>query len=163
MPRRCTICDHEQREAIDQELVRGASLRDIAGRYRVSKSALERHKANHLPATLAKAKQAQEVARADSLINEMRELQQITMRILDEAGKSGDHLVALRAVGEARRNLELLGKLLGELDTRPQFNILLSPQWITIRAVLLNALQPFPEARQAVAKALLEVDGARSD
>jgi hypothetical protein len=52
MPRRCTICDHTARETIDQELVAGQALRDIAGQYHLSKSALARHKDHHPPPAL---------------------------------------------------------------------------------------------------------------
>jgi hypothetical protein len=52
MPRRCTICDHPTRDAIDQALIAGQALRDIAGHYRLSKSALARHKESHAPPAL---------------------------------------------------------------------------------------------------------------
>jgi hypothetical protein len=52
MPRRCTICAHPTRDAIDQALVAGQSLRDIAGHYHLSKSALARHKDSHAPPAL---------------------------------------------------------------------------------------------------------------
>jgi hypothetical protein len=54
MPRRCTICDHPTREAIDQVLVARQALRDIAGHFSLSKSALARHKESHTPAALIK-------------------------------------------------------------------------------------------------------------
>jgi len=41
--RTCTICGHRLRESIEAALVRGTSLRDIAGRFGTSKSAIERH------------------------------------------------------------------------------------------------------------------------
>jgi len=164
MPRTCTVCSHPQRDAIDKALASGESFRGLSAKYRVSEDALGRHKEHHLPATLAQATQAQEVARADNLIDEMRNLQQITMGILSRAGMAGDHRVALQAVGEARRNLELLGKLLCLLDERPQINVLLSPEWIQVRTKVLYALSPYPEAREAVSKTLLlEVDSGRSE
>jgi len=52
MPRRCTICDHPQHEAIEQALIAGQALRDIAGHYHLSKSALARHKERHAPPAL---------------------------------------------------------------------------------------------------------------
>jgi hypothetical protein len=52
MPRLCTICHHPQHEAVDQALVAGQSLRDIAGQYHLSKSALARHKDHHAPSAL---------------------------------------------------------------------------------------------------------------
>ena len=54
MPRRCTICDHPNREAIDQGLIAGQALRDIAGHFSLSKSALARHKESHAPPVLTK-------------------------------------------------------------------------------------------------------------
>ena len=55
MPRRCSICSHEQLMEIDQALVGGAALSEMAAKYRVSEDALSRHKANHLPDALVKA------------------------------------------------------------------------------------------------------------
>jgi hypothetical protein len=160
MPRRCTVCGHGEREHIDSALVAGASLRDIAGRHDVSKSALERHKADHLPSHLAEAKEAQEVARADNLLSELRSLQAHTLSILETAEVSGENRTALAAIGEARRNLELLGKLAGELNERPELNVLVSAEWVTIRTVLLEVLSPYPQASTALAKRLMELEGS---
>jgi hypothetical protein len=43
MPRTCTICNRPDRDAIEHAVVTGGSMRDIAGRYGVSKSSLYRH------------------------------------------------------------------------------------------------------------------------
>jgi hypothetical protein len=53
MPRMCSVCTHPARIAIDDRLEAGQSLRDVAGQYLLSKSALDRHKAGHLPTRLA--------------------------------------------------------------------------------------------------------------
>jgi hypothetical protein len=160
MPRRCTVCGHVEREHIDSALVAGTSLRDIAGQHGVSKSALERHKADHLPADLAKAREAQEAARADDLLSQVRSLQARTLAILEAAEVSGENRTALAAIGEARRNLELLGRLAGELDERPVVNVLISAEWVAIRTVLLEALSPYPQASTAVARRLMELEEA---
>ncbi len=56
MPRRCSICDHPQRQEIDRELVSGSfSFRTVSDRNGVSKTALLRHKASHLPGSLTRA------------------------------------------------------------------------------------------------------------
>jgi len=158
VPRRCTICDHEGRAIIDAALISGAPLRDIAGRHGVSKSALERHKAGHLPAHLAKAREAGEVARADDLLSQMRYLQDRTLAILSASEDAGELRTALTAIREARGNLELLAKLVGELDDVPKVNILVSAEWATIRAAMMEALVPYPEARSAAANALLGLE-----
>ena len=58
----CSICKSEAKEAVDQALVAGTSLRDIAGQYGLSKSALDRHHKNDIPATLVKAAEDRELA-----------------------------------------------------------------------------------------------------
>ena len=40
MPRSCTICVHEEREAIDRELIRGRPIRRIAAQCAVTEQAL---------------------------------------------------------------------------------------------------------------------------
>ena len=70
----CKICRSEKRKQIDKALVDGASLRTIADRFRVSKTGLIRHQANHIPAILAAAKEATEAANADTLLARIQKL-----------------------------------------------------------------------------------------
>jgi hypothetical protein len=69
MPRRCTVCDHPQRYSIDETLVTGAPYRSVAKRFDLSESSVYRHKTEHLPAHLLKARQVEEVAQADDLLD----------------------------------------------------------------------------------------------
>lgn len=152
MPRRCSICSHAQRGAIDEALATSPdSIRDIAGRFGLSKTAVARHKAEHLPAHLTKAAEAQEVASASSLLEQMQALQARTLAIL---GAAGDPKTALAAVAQARGNLALLAELTGKLQHAPTINVLVSAEWVTVRSALLEALLPFPEARTAVSARL---------
>ena len=161
MPRRCTVCAHPAAEDINKALVAGEPYRSVANRYEsLSQAAVQRHQENHIPAALAKAKAAGEVANADDLLESVRGLQERVLAILGKAEKAGELRTALAAIREARGNLELLAKLLGELDDRPQVNVLVSPQWIEIRAVLLETLTAYPEARSAVAGRLLELEAS---
>jgi hypothetical protein len=120
MPRRCTVCDHPQRHGIDKALVTGAPYRSVAKRFGLSDSAVYPHKTEHLPTHLLKAREAEEVAQADDLLEQVRNLQTHALDILDRAEKAGDLRTALAAISQARGNLELLGKLAGELDERPE-------------------------------------------
>ena len=160
MARTCTVCAHADRATIDRALVQGTALRDIAERSGTSATALHRHKAEHLPVLLTKAQDAEEIADADRLLAELRALQTRTLAILGKAERSDRLGVALMAIGEARRNLELLAKLLGQLDERPQLNVLVMPEWLAVRTALLGALAPYPEARTAVAARLLALEAA---
>ncbi len=116
MARRCSICQHADREAIDSSLVRGEPLRSIAGRHGLSATALHRHKVAHLPKALAKAQEAQEIVQADSLLEEVGALLARTDAIYAESVANGDMRLALSAIREKRGCLELLGKVTGELD-----------------------------------------------
>lgn len=155
MPRSCTVCTHPDKAEIDEVLVAGVSSAEIAGRYRtVGERAIRRHQTNHVPETLAKAHEAEEVAQADTLLEQVRELQERALDILDQAEEAGELRTALGAIREARGNLELLAKLLGELSDQPQVNILVSPEWLELRAVIVTALEPYGEARNAVLRAI---------
>ena len=154
MPRTCTICSHPDRKAIDAGLVGREAYRHIAGRFGTSTGALQRHKSEHLPASLVRAREAEEVTQADNLLDQVRSLQKKTLGILDRAEAAGDLRTALAGVREARGCLELLAKLSGELDERAQVNILVAPEWIALRGNILTALETYPEARRAVAEAL---------
>jgi hypothetical protein len=154
MPRRCTVCDHPKSHSIDEALVTGVPYRSVAKRFRLSESAVYRHKIEHLPAHLLKARKADEVARADDLLEQVRHLQAHALDILERAEKAGDLRTALAAISQARGNLELLGKLAGELDERPVVNLNVSPEWLELRAVIVGALEPHPAAHGAVLTAL---------
>ncbi len=155
MPRRCTVCAHPEAEAINRALVTGEPYRSVANRYEsLSQAAVQRHSENHLPAVLVKAREAEEVAHADGLLADVRSLQARTLAILEAAEETSEHRIALAAIREARSNLELLAKLLGELDERPVVNLTLSPEWLELRTVIVGALEPHPEARGAVLQAL---------
>ena len=99
-----------------------------------------------------------EVAQADDLLEEVRGLQRRAYAILDAAEETGELRTALAAIREARGNLELLAKLLGELDERPVINLITSPEWIELRAVIVTALEPHPGARESVLQAIEMVD-----
>ncbi len=64
----------------------------------------------------------------------------------------------LKAAAQLTTQVQLLAKLLGQLDERPQVNVLMAPEWLQVRAVLLTALAPYADARTAVAAALASLD-----
>jgi hypothetical protein len=152
----CIICTHDDRLAIDAALMASRSLRDIAGQFNISKSSVARHK-EHLSADLVQAHQEKEGARADDLLGQIRQIHNATLSILSRAYKSNEDRIALAAVREARGNMELLAKMLGQLQDQPTVNVLVaSPEWTATRARLLAALAPYPDARTAVVEAIRE-------
>jgi hypothetical protein len=157
VPLPCSICIHGERAAIDRALIRGVPIPELTARYRVSPDALLRHKHRHLPLRLVKAQAAQEVTDADQLLTEVKGLRAKAFALLFAAERAGDLRTALTGVREARGCLELLAKLQGVLDERPQVtvvNVLTSTEWLDTRRALMQALEPYVEARAAVAARL---------
>ena len=158
MPRLCKVCQHPDREMIDRELIGGSRLSELSAIFRVSEDSLARHRDNHLPEALLQASEAESAASADNLLSQLKNLQDSTLRIL-RANESihEDHGVALRAIGEARRNLELLARLTELLGPETEVNVSVAIDART-QQVILRALEDYPEARLAVADALAEID-----
>jgi len=156
MPRTCTVCSHPQRPEIERCLIDTVPFRIIASRFGTSATSLQRHKAEHLPSHVAKAQDAREVADADDLLTQIKALRNKAISILQKAEASGDYRTALMGIREARACVETLMEVEGELDRRPSFNITLSPQWVSLRAIIIGALRDHPGAAVAVAAALQE-------
>ena len=111
MPRTCTICANPDIQAIDQALVAGTPYRAVAEHFEISPPSLYRHQQGHLPATLLKAREVQEVAHADGRMAQVQSLQQKVLEILNRAEGSGDLRSALSALRELRGTVELTARL----------------------------------------------------
>ena len=116
-------------KAIDQALVAREAFRHIAARFGTSTGALQRHKNEHMPVSLALAKEAGEVAQADDLLAKLVGLQDKALNILGQAEEAGDLRTALMAVREVRATMELVGKVTGELVHKQEVNPNTSVHW----------------------------------
>lgn len=102
-----------------------------------------------------------ETAGARKAVDRVEDLYERASAILEAAEAGGQASLALSAVRELKGIVELLARLTGELDERPQLNVLTiagSPEWAMVRQALLSALGPYPEAGSAVARALAEIE-----
>ena len=159
MPRTCTVCSHAERSQIDQELVRGLPYRDISGRFDLSKSAVERHASEHLAAAIARDPSACNGVTSNGLIAELRVLREVTLGVLEEARSAEQHALALQAIARLEKQAELVGRLAGELVERQRIetiSVVFSAEWLKLRPIILQALDPFPEAADAMARALAD-------
>lgn len=119
-----------------------------------SRSAVWRHFREHLPELLSRAYEAEQTAEADKLLTDICRIQVRTLQMLQEAEKSGDLRTALAAVREARNNISLLAELRGQLDRRPTLNLQVNAEWIEVRSAIVQALEPYSDAREAVVRAI---------
>ena len=156
MSRICTICANQNHEQINLALVSSESMRTIAARYRVTPSALQRHKTAHLPVMLANAAAVADAVEGTALLDRLKTINRETAAILREARTDGskDNGLALKAIARAERQLEIERCLLGELNESPPVNVLLTPDWTSVRVAILKALEAHPAARMAVVEAL---------
>src|SRR5260370_34721606 len=141
----------------------GTSYRDIAGQYlSVSKSTVERHAHNHLIQAIKEAKQEQAIQSGSIALDRIARGEGIVDAILTSAWneKSKEPELALKALSELRRHVELRAKLEGELDER-SITITAVPEWRELRALLLDALALHPQAKMAVIRALEAYDDAQ--
>jgi hypothetical protein len=177
--RACTVCQHPKRFEVEKGLVEGQSYRVLAGRFGLSRSALGRHQQAHLPAHLAHALQTDEARRVAKLtghrdglqaedtrqaldvVQQLRIINSACLEVLKNAREARRDDTLLQAVDRIHRQIELQAKLLGELQDGQTVNVLVAPEWHEVRAVVIGALGPYPEARLAVAKALEGMPGAR--
>jgi len=249
MGRTCSICIHQQREAIERALVADEPQRGMAQRFGVSRQALGRHVTEHMPAVLATAQHAQQeraaahaVAVGEQIATQEARGQEHALDVMTELGRcftrvnmlfdachewlldpdqptkyylgpraddvkviywgrdsSGQAVqkkaslaemlatiegkgvrierwetkyadpreLALKVAAQLKGQTELLAKLMGDLQVEGTVNIAVHPEWLKVRATLISALAPFPEARVAVAAQLValesEVAGGHTD
>jgi len=154
MARDCHTCRHPELEAINLMLIAKRPMREISEKYGLSVSAIHRH-TKHIPENLSIATRAKEVAAADSVLNKIIELDQRSDTIYRKAVDADDPGLALKALKELREVTSLYAKLTGELQSRTVHNtVVITPEWVSMRSVMLKALEPYPEARMALVAAL---------
>src|SRR5215217_1037101 len=89
MPRACSICSHEHRDAMEDAFIAGQAKRRIASQHGVSERAVRYHMREHLPALLALARDAERAARADTLLDRMEALQSQTLERVMNSIRNG--------------------------------------------------------------------------
>jgi len=112
--------------------------REMARRYDLDKSALFRHRCEHLPARLVRVAGVKEMLENDDLLGQARTIQQQAFILLGKTTqpvekpceKCGTPYKTVASVGRAiaamrnaREGIRLLGEVLGRLQPRPAGNV----------------------------------------
>jgi hypothetical protein len=111
-------------------------------------------KEGHLSKLMALARDAERAARADSLLDRIEALHNRTEAALARAEGTDNFSAIFGGIREMRNNLELVGEITKELNRTPTLNLHLSPEWLELRTVIVTALEPHPDARGAVLRAI---------
>ncbi len=166
----CRCCLHRELAGINLALARGVSVRALARRYGLSIDSLFRHRKAHLPPQLRASLIAGPELSIDldklretesqSLLANLVNLRGRLFSALDVGEEHGDANMVSRVAGQLHQNLELTGKLLGDLASghTSVTNVLIQPQYVSMRIELVNALRPFPAAARAVAAVLHQIE-----
>jgi len=156
VPAVCKICSHAKRKEIENAFLAGTPRRAIARQWSLSRHSVDRHGAAHISAKLAKA----EILDAEALMLKVQGYIDVAERTVVDAGaKTSDVLAAIR---EARACVAMILEAAhGKLNQRT-INVYTSPEFITVRTVIVDALAPYPEARQAVAARLIAMEDSSS-
>ena len=158
MAQKCTVCAHAGVGKINKQIVDGVPFDTLAKANGLTVSALQRHNKGHFPAQLAKAKKAKEAAAADSLMDRVAALNSKAEDVYSKALKADNLIAAIGAIRELRGITELYAKITGELQAQAVTNIVIMPEWMSLRNVILVALEPYPDARRAVVEAVGRVE-----
>jgi hypothetical protein len=158
LARTCSVCSHPSLSEINKALVTRLSYCAMSRSFGVGRDALRRHTKEHLPDRLKKASEREDVREALDVVAQLKAINDALLAVLKEARQLRRSEPALKAVDRIQKQIELQAKLLGELDERPQVNLYLSSEWIELRAAIVAALDPYPEARESILKALESAD-----
>lgn len=157
MPKKCSICANEHCEQINALLLRNVPYKEIAEQYGGSVTSIHRHKQHMMAQMQNIPEDIAEVTEPGVVMGQIAELNRRADYLYREAIKTKDLLNAGRALKELREIVALYAKLTGELNTAAQVvhqHVHINPEWVALRQTMLNALAPYPEAREALVKAL---------
>ena len=150
----CSICNHPQRQKIDQALVAGSStLAALGQEYGLSTSALQRHKA-HLQAKISRAQDQLQDNLRQGYIFQLSQFLEMAMQTARAAQAEGNSRLVLQALAQGTRLINILLKQDLQLDHRVVYEILASPQWASQTSLLPDDPQVLAVSRQTLAGAL---------
>lgn len=158
---KCVACASPDREEIDKALVGGESFRVVAKRFGMTATSLVRHKRDHITPALVNVRNRRVEEGARKLIDRLEDMAHQSEHILDLAIEAKNTTAAMAAIRTTLATYELLGKVTGELNDRPQVSVNLqqSSEWQQIRGVIMELFAKHPELKREASRRLRVLDG----
>ena len=152
---RSTVAAHPERAEIDRQLRAGTPATHVARDFNLSRQSVDRHKVKLMKKSAGQTDDDRAAMR--------RQIQGLYNQVVDlvkSAKEANAPRAFLAATAEARRCLNLMSKIIGLLNETPPppVAVTVNVDIAELQQVILVALTPFPEARQACAAALIEYD-----
>jgi hypothetical protein len=174
LPSRCRVCRSEHRAEIELALARRVPARRIAARFgnKINHQVITRHGWYHLPPSVRAAMVAESlipeadletfrVSESNGLLSRLVWQRAKLHGLLQTAEEDHDLSLANSVHGTLLKNFETTGKLLGQFITQDrvvQQNLVVSADYLQLRAALMRALYHHPAARQAVLAELRKIE-----
>jgi hypothetical protein len=150
----CQICDHGDREKMNQLLAQGADLNVIAETYEVKLNALRSHRDRHMRGIAVRT--------GTDAITIVRDLQRGVEQaeiVMTWAMENEKFDIALDAIKQHRESLVALSRITGadkQLDPR-----VILPHWDKIKHIILGVAEKFPEVGEDLMEAVNKVEENR--
>jgi hypothetical protein len=171
MPRQSQVALHPRRAEIEIGLAMGMQVKALAKKYGFDVQVLYRYKKD-MPASRKAAILAAHtspgvdldklrIVESEGLLAHLIAQRGRCHEAIDLAIEYGDLKAWHLFEGDITRNLELTGKLLGELGVGTTVNTILlagHPEYLQLRHALMSALIKYPAAKKAVLTALKSVE-----
>lgn len=176
---RCAVCYHDERSRIEFLLANKAKLVDITAEFGMHRTSIWRHWRRHVSDTRKVSLVTAGLPRdskidletlkrneGESLLHNLLAERARLTRIADLCELTGNHKDSVAASTAIVRTIELGAKYIGQLrvgNTTITNNVsfLLSPDWVSLRAAIVTALRPFPDAQRAVIEAVGQHEATR--
>lgn len=100
----CSVCQSARTREIDELLVNGTPTRNIAKLFRIGASSVYRHKMTCLPKSMIRAKEAEKVGDADSVVTQVQTLLTRAWKLCDQTERTKDYKAAISGVRAASSN-----------------------------------------------------------
>jgi 3-dehydroquinate synthase class II len=151
---RCKACNHPGHEEHDKTLLSGKlSDSDYAKIVGCSSKSIARHRI-HIAKEIAQSAKAQAIITADELFQSVQDEAVVVRELRDAARNEGDIELALKTIDRALKCIELYAKIQGIIKDQPTINITLNAEWVELRTLIVTALDPYPQAKEAVVDAI---------
>ncbi len=151
----CTICQHPQRQAIDQALMaKSDTLEALSQTYGLSTSALHRHKA-HLQAKITRSKLQVQDNLFHGCLFWLTQALEMSMQTAQAARDEGNHKIVLQALAQGTRLIKIILKQDFHLDDKMVYQILNSPQWGTQTGFFPTDPQILAAGRESLSGSIL--------
>lgn len=173
MGQRCKVCSHSERARIELGIANKVSFAALGRKFLLSKDCVYRHRRDHMPPTLIASLvasisptvvdlEALHKSESEGILQHLAAQRAHLWELTRTSEELGDNRAAVSAHGRIIDNLALSAKVTGQVSTHSQVvtnNLIVTPEYLTLRTDIMEALRDHPEARKAVSVALAKREG----